>query len=304
MVLFNELPVKMKYPMMKNELKPPQSVPDLQFLVREWLNNILNENSKSKDESALINEVVSVLRDGEVIAFTGAGISTASGIPDYRGPSGVWRVFDPKDFTIDVFLSDPSYYWSRRIERKKVFGVDLLKVLPNPAHKAMTNLQQRGLLLQIITQNTDGLHQKAGSKDVIELHGNASQCKCLKCGTLYSTVIAEEFAERSKRPPVCEKCDYPLKPDVVLFGESLDVSKLDSAEKAVANCKSMIVVGTTAAVYPAAAFPRLAKSRGSKIIEINQEETELTNSISDVSVLGDCSELLPYIVEKVLEGMN
>lgn len=263
----------------------------------------MNENLNAKDEPAIIDYVSSVLRGGELIAFTGAGISTASGIPDYRGPAGVWRIFDPKDFTIDVFLSDPDYYWSKRIERKKVFGVDPLKVSPNSAHTALTQLQQRGLLREIITQNTDGLHQKAGSKQVIELHGNASQCKCLKCGRLYPTMVAEEFAERSKKPPVCENCDYPLKPDVVLFGESLDNSKLEEAEKAVANCKSMIVVGTTAAVYPAAAFPRLAKSRGSRIIEINQEETELTNSISDVSLLGDCSKLLPSIVGQVLEDI-
>ncbi len=246
-----------------------------------------------------LREAAVILLEGNSVAFTGAGISTASGIPDYRGPKGVWKVFDPRDFTIDVFLSNPNYYWKKRIERKRVFKIDPLVAVPNDGHHALTSLQRMGLLNEIITQNTDGLHQKSGSKEVIELHGNASNCVCLKCSKKYSTSTAEGFAERFDCPPLCGDCSYPLKPDVVLFGESLDQSKLDASSKAVSKCKSIMVIGTTAVVYPAAALPRMAKSAGAKLIEINQEETGLTNSLSDVSIIGDCSKLLPQIVELI-----
>lgn len=247
----------------------------------------------------IIDRIVSILSQGNIVAFTGAGISTASGIPDYRGPSGVWRTFDPKDFTIDVFLLNPDYYWSRRIERKKTFAFDALNALPNPAHNALTKLQEAGLLHEIITQNTDGLHQKAGSEEVIELHGNASRCICLECKKIYSTSSAEEHAERTKTAPLCEDCKYPLKPDVVLFGEALNHDDVNRAEAAASKCKSMLVIGTTAVVFPAAAIPRIAKRRGATVIEINQEETELTGKVADLTVLGDCSQILPKIAARL-----
>jgi NAD-dependent deacetylase len=250
-------------------------------------------------EDELIERTISILKQGNIVAFTGAGISTASGIPDYRGPSGVWRTFDPKDFTIDVFLSNPDYYWSRRIERKKSYPFDAINALPNPAHIALTRLQKKGLLREIITQNTDGLHQKAGSEDVIELHGNASQCICIECKKKYSTSSAEEIAQKTKSAPLCEDCKYPLKPDVVLFGESLNHDDLNRAEAAASKCNSMLVIGTTAVVFPAAAIPRIAKRRGAALIEINQEETELTGRVADLTILGDSSQILPVITTRL-----
>lgn len=250
-------------------------------------------------EDQLIDRTVSILRHGNIVAFTGAGTSTGSGIPDYRGPYGVWRMFDPKDFTIDVFLSNPDYYWSRRIERKKTYSF-ALNAQPNPAHHALAKLQGSGLLLEVITQNTDGLHQKAGSKHVIELHGNASQCICLECKKKYPTSSAEEFAERTKSAPLCEDCKYPLKPDVVLFGESLDHDDINRAEAATSKCNSMVVIGTSAVVYPAAALPRIAKRKGAIVIEINKEETELTGKVADLTFLGDCSKILPKITARLV----
>lgn len=244
------------------------------------------------------DEAIRVLKKGNAVAFTGAGVSTASGIRDYRGPNGMWKTFDPKDFSIETFRESPSYYWKKRVERKKS-GFNILNSKPNPAHLALAELQDIGLLREIITQNTDGLHQKAGSKYVIELHGNASKCVCMKCSRKFPTEWADEFAGKTGSPPLCEDCNQPLKPDVVLFGEPLDPLMLELASQAVTNCESVLVVGTTVSVYPASIYPRLAKRTGASIIEINQEETQLSRDLVDISILGDCSNLLPSLVSRL-----
>ncbi len=232
------------------------------------------------------------------MAFTGSGISTASGIKDYRGPNGLWKIFDPNDFTIDTFRRSPSEYWAKRIARKRA-GFDPLRAKPNPAHYSLNEMQRMQVVREIITQNTDGLHQKAGSTSVIELHGTASRCICTSCFKVFPALWADEFAERNLRPPLCDLCSLPLKPDVVMFGESLDPRNLELASHAAMNCKSMIVIGTTASVYPASMYPRIAKRTGAKIIEINAEETELSRDIVDESLIGDCSSILPMLVDKL-----
>ncbi|MDG6922626.1 MAG: NAD-dependent deacylase [Nitrososphaerota archaeon] len=245
-----------------------------------------------------LTAIVEILRDGHSVAFTGAGISTASGIRDYRGPQGLWKIFDPNDFTIDTFRRSPSEYWAKRIERKKA-GFDILGAKPNKAHIALKELQEMQIVREIITQNTDGLHQKAGSKQVIELHGNARCCVCPKCSKKYPTSWADVYAEEHSTPPLCDGCGISLKPDVVMFGESLDPRNLELASQASMNCKSMMIIGTTASVYPASVYPRIAKRTGAKIIEINAEETELSRDIVDESWIGDCSESLPLIAERL-----
>jgi NAD-dependent deacetylase len=255
--------------------------------------------SRLEDESPHIDQAARILSKGNVVAFTGAGISTASGIPDYRGPNGIWKKFDPSDFSIETFLRDPKYYWSKRLERKKVSSIDVLNAIPNQGHYSLKSMQDLKLLNEIITQNTDGLHQKSGSKEIIELHGNASKCVCLSCGRKYDTKDCEESFQRTLSTPLCKNCNYPLKPDVVLFGEQLDNSNLRRASVAVSNCDSMIVAGTSALVYPAAEFPRIAKIKGASIIEVNQEETAFTRSVADVSIMGDCSEVLPEILNRL-----
>ena len=248
--------------------------------------------------SVELDSVVGILREGHCVAFTGAGISTASGIKDYRGPGGLWKIFGPNDFTIDTFRRSPSEYWAKRIARKRA-GFDPLRAKPNPAHYALNEMQGMQVVREIITQNTDGLHQKAGSTSVIELHGTASRCICTSCFKVFPTSWADEFAERNSRPPLCDVCSLPLKPDVVMFGESLDPRNLELASQAAMNCKSMMVIGTTASVYPASMYPRIAKRTGAKIIEINAEETELSRDIVDESLIGDCSRILPALVEKL-----
>ncbi|MCL5066784.1 MAG: NAD-dependent deacetylase [Thaumarchaeota archaeon] len=245
-----------------------------------------------------LDGIVEILKHGRAVAFTGAGISTASGIRDYRGPDGLWKIFDPNDFTIDTFKRSPSEYWMKRIVRKRA-GFDPLHAKPNPAHFALNELQKMQLVREIITQNTDGLHQKAGSKDVIELHGSASRCVCMRCSKAFPTLWADEFVETNSSPPLCDVCGLPLKPDVVMFGESLNPRNLELASQAAMNCESMMVIGTTASIYPASMYPRIAKRTGAKIIEINAEETELVRDLVDESVIGDCSKILPLLVEKL-----
>ena len=240
-----------------------------------------------------------ILQEGFVLVFTGAGISTASGIPDYRGPNGMWKKFDPKDFTIEAFLSDPERYWAMRVQRKRD-GFYILNAQPNQAHYTITEMQKNGIVREIITQNTDGLHQKANSQRVIELHGNASQCVCTKCGRKYPSQWADEEYEITSIPPKCSVCGVILKPDVVLFGEKLDSLNLELATQAATNCKSVLVVGTTASVFPASMIPRIAKRTGARLIEVNEEKTDLTENLADVTLIGNCVEILPDL----LAGIN
>ena len=241
-----------------------------------------------------------ILKAGGIVAFTGAGVSTASGIPDYRGPKGLWKTFDPRDFSIESFLSDPQRYWSRRLQRKRAIGFDVLNAKPNAAHLSLAQLQAEGILKEIITQNTDGLHQKAGSTNVIELHGNASKLLCIDCNAKFSTGVEESNYEKTGKVPTCPSCLRALKPDVVLFGEALSSESLEKAERATRNCRSMLVVGTTASVYPAAMFPGQAKQMGASLVEINETQTDLSVQFSDVSIFGDCSVILPDIVSRIL----
>ena len=148
-----------------------------------------------------------------------------------------------------------------RLERKKA-GFNIMNAKPNPAHYALSDLQKFDIVREIITQNTDGLHQKANSARVIELHGNSSQCVCVDCGRKYSAREAEEAFERTLIAPKCSECESVLKPDVVLFGEKLDPVKIELATQAVTNCKSILVVGTTASVYPSVDLPKDGEADG------------------------------------------
>jgi len=255
----------------------------------------LRERDENQTERAL-----QILRRGYTVAFTGAGVSTPSGIPDYRGPNGLWKQFDPKDFTLEAFLSDPEKYWIKRMERKKA-GFDILDAKPNPAHFAITEMQKLDLIREIITQNTDGLHQKANSSRVIELHGSAIHCVCIECGKRYPAREAEETFAKTSMAPKCPKCNKILKPDVVFFGEKLDSLNLELATQSVTNCKSILVVGTTASVYPASIFPRIAKRAGAQLLEVNEGPTELTDNLADLTLLGNCAEILPNLVSCLKE---
>jgi NAD-dependent deacetylase len=231
-----------------------------------------------------------------VTALTGAGMSAESGIPTFRDQGGFWEKYDPEVYAhIDTFSTHPEKPWLMVRE----FNL-MVTAQPNPGHLALTALQHMGYLQEIITQNVDNLHQEAGSTRVIEFHGNLRRALCLTCGKFY------EFKELdlSVLPPRCA-CGGVLKPDAVFFGEAIPEKAYREADRASRASTLMVVVGTSAIVYPAASMPLIAKHSGAKVIEVNPEPTPLTGSVSDYIIYGTAAEVLPRIVnelQKLIEG--
>lgn len=233
-----------------------------------------------------------------LVVFTGAGISTESGIPDFRGPDGLWTKVDPEDFTIDRFLN--SEKTRKNVWYLFVEGGSLLNAEPNRAHLAVAELEKMNKLSSVITQNIDNLHQKAGNhpKKVHELHGNMQWLICFDCGTRYPV---EEMRQKNPSPdhfPVCEKCQGILKPDVVFFGEMLPQQTLMMAERESRECDLFIVIGSTLVVYPAAYMPLYAKRSGAKIVIINMGDTG-HDDIADVFISAPAGDTMTKIMEKL-----
>ncbi len=245
------------------------------------------------DSSGIPRELASVMSGGEtVVALTGAGISVESGIPDFRSPGGLWEIFEPSIYaTIDTFISDPERSW----ELFRAVGEMLEGKEPNPAHLALARMERDGYLKAVITQNIDSLHQKAGNRHVIEVHGDHRNLECLRCGTKYSIEFSE-FCRTSREPvPLCERCRYPLKPNVVLFGEP--VRDFDLAYDAVLSCDTLLVIGTSAQVYPVASLPYAVKERGGLILEFDLQETPLTGTVTDYFFRGNAGTTVPLVQE-------
>jgi len=238
--------------------------------------------------------VEALLDASYVLALTGAGISTESGIPAFRGSQGLWERYDPEEYAhISAFLENPKKVWGML---KELYGI-MKGAQPNPAHKALALLEEHGLLKGVITQNVDGLHQRAGSKRVIEFHGNGETLICLSCGRVFH---AEEVLQ--DLPPTCP-CGGLLKPQVVFFGEPIPPQALDEAFQEADRCDLMLVVGTSAQVYPAAQLPYKVAERGGRIVEINLEETPLTRELSTIFLKGSASQILPRLVKRVLTSL-
>jgi NAD-dependent deacetylase len=230
-----------------------------------------------------------------VIALTGAGVSTESGIPDFRSQGGLWDVYDPAEYaTIEAFHETPEKVW----EMNFAMGEITKNAKPNSGHKALAELEKLGLLKCIITQNIDNLHQEAGSKCVIEYHGNSSHLECLSCGKKYGR---DEFAANTKKkiPPRCKKCKSILKPSVIYFGEMIPHEAVTRSQEAAQKADAVMVIGTSAVVYPAAGIPLIAKQHNAVIIEFNTEETGLTGSATDIFVLGKVGTTLPELVRQI-----
>lgn len=242
----------------------------------------------------LIQKAADILSVSDhVVVSTGAGISRESGIPTFRETeSGLWKNFDPDELcTLEGFIKNPPLVWNWYQDRIKVIE----KVQPNPGHYAVATLEKFFDYFDLITQNIDNLHQKAGSKNVCELHGNILKYKCLEENTLHS-----QWPKTEKTPPECPDCGAYLRPNVVWFGEQLPEKEIIYAYNVAGKCDCMIVIGTSGVVQPAASLPFIAKqSAGAKIIEINPEITPIT-TISDVFLSGKAGEILPQIV-KLLE---
>jgi NAD-dependent deacetylase len=205
-----------------------------------------------------------------IVIFTGAGVSTESGISDFRSPGGIWERFDPNEFLFDRFLASERVrerYWKFHTE----VYYTILKAKPNAAHLACVELDRRGKLDCVITQNIDNLHQDAGlARDkVIELHGNALRVTCLDCGKEYDRRKTQDRVEAGDAAPYCEECQGILKPATIAFGQSMPVKETRDAEVRARNAEVFIVIGSSLLVYPAAYMPLYAKQGGAKLALIN-----------------------------------
>ena len=237
---------------------------------------------------ALYKEVAELLvKFGPCVALTGAGISAESGIPTFRSKGGLWDKYDPMVFaSAEVFRQDPSKYWLIRGEFIRNYG----SYQPNPGHYALAALEKMGTLRHVITQNNDGLHKKASSQKVTEIHGSLREIYCLSCGKEY---LAPHVPEGD--PPFCE-CGGVLKPNTVLFGEQLPREALETAYRESSTCKTMLVIGTSAVVQPAASLPSRAKQNGALVIEVNPEKAFAT---ADYHIAEKAGKALAGIVEQV-----
>ncbi len=201
--------------------------------------------------------------------LTGAGVSTESGIPDFRSPTGIWAQYDPMEYaTIDAFLADPVKVWEFYARR---FGV-LKDARPNAAHEALAELERAGYVRAIVTQNVDRLHELAGSRDVVEVHGSIGTCSCLACGLRVSFDEVLRMLEDAPAP-VCKSCGSILKPDVVMFGELLPVAALERATQLARGAGLLRVVGSSLAVFPVADLPLEAIAAGGLLAIVNREPT-------------------------------
>ncbi len=231
------------------------------------------------------------------IALTGAGISVESGIPDFRSPGGLWERFDPMEYaTIDAFRGNPVKVWNMLREMSAV----VREARPNRAHYAMAEFEAMGRLKAIVTQNIDDMHQKAGSKRVIEFHGNVRKLVCLFCHREFAAgAVEEQAAAAAEFPPRCPNDGHILKPNVVFFGEAIPVKASIEADQEARKCDLILVVGTSATVYPASSIPLVAREGGAKVIEINLAETGLTHYVADLSLLGSAGDILPQLAERL-----
>jgi NAD-dependent deacetylase len=223
-----------------------------------------------------------------VAVLTGAGISAESGVPTFRdAQTGLWAQFDPQKLaTPDAFRRNPKLVWDWYAWRRKLVS----RAEPNAGHRALAVLEGRVSDFVLITQNVDGLHWRAGSRNVVELHGNISRVKCSRENT-----IVEHWTEAGDEVPRCAGCGALLRPDVVWFEENLPADALRAAEEAARKCQIMLVVGTSAEVYPAAALPGYAKSAGATIVEINPNPTPLSDA-ADYVLRAPAAVVLPALV--------
>ena len=258
----------------------------------------------SEMEEALREAADLVIEAKHLVAFVGAGMSVESGIPPFRGPGGLWtRYGEPTSLDYNRFLEDPGAWWERRLQEESEDGnpthelkVAVDRAVPNAGHYALRALERAGLLKCVITQNVDNLHRRAGSENVLEIHGNRTLLRCLDC----QMRIPKEGFQFNHLPPQCGECGGIIKIDSVMFGEGIPPGVMSASIEQAETCDCMLLIGTSGTVYPAAQLPLAAKERGSSLIEINVYETHLT-PIAGVVLRGLSGEILPLIVERVGE---
>jgi NAD-dependent deacetylase len=232
--------------------------------------------------------LISSLREAErVVVLTGSGVSAESGVPTFReAQTGLWARYDPQELaTPEAFARDPRLVWEWYEWRRGL----VYSAGPNPGHGALAELEQMVGDFTLVTQNVDGLHARAGSRNVVELHGNITRTKCSVEG-----VVVEGYEDRQKPPP-CPRCGAPLRPDVVWFGEMLPPGALEAASAAARGCDLFLSIGTSSLVYPAAALPYEALEAGATLVEVNPADTPLTRS-ADFTLRGRAGEVLPELL--------
>jgi NAD-dependent deacetylase len=253
-----------------------------------------------EDESRIatddeIEQAAELLVEAEyAIALTGAGMSVESGIPPFRGPGGLWTKYgEPPMNGYQIFLADPKKAWQDRLRRQddELFA-PLQTAKPNPGHFALSELEAMGLIRFVITQNVDDLHRQAGQIDLAEIHGNFKLIRCLECGSRYQW----DEVNLDELPPHCPRCDGLLKSDTVSFGEPIPPDVLEQCATHASQADLVIVVGTSATVYPAAGFALEVREHGGKLIEVNLYESEITR-LCDVSLRGGSAVVLPRLVK-------
>jgi NAD-dependent deacetylase len=233
-----------------------------------------------------VDALATLLRERQpCVVLTGAGISTESGIPDFRSPTGIWAESDPMEYaTIDAFRRDPRKVWQFYALRLEL----LTRAEPNDGHLALAELERRGLVQAVITQNIDGLHQRAGSQDVIEVHGSIRTGSCLECGERRPLVEAM---------PACPSCGSIMKPDVVMFGELLPAEAMDRAVELTRGAGLLLVVGSTLEVYPVAGLPDETLATGGALAIVNRGRTPY-DSLAAIKVDNAAGETLRALVEE------
>ncbi|MDY6764381.1 MAG: NAD-dependent deacylase [Halobacteria archaeon] len=243
-----------------------------------------------------------IIEADTTVAFTGAGISTDSGIPDFRGDSGIWERYDPDNFHIYRFHREPEQFWRDWIDlHDEIFAGS--EIRPNPGHRALADLEQAGYIDSIITQNADGLHQEAGTdkENVLELHGNASRVVCQSCDTNFPADPVQERARNGEIPPRCSNCSGLLKPGGVLFGEELPEYPLYMSQVLAERSDVFLVVGSSLTVQPAADFPKTAAEKGATLVIINLDPTPLSDR-AEYTFRESASEILPRIRDTVVRN--
>jgi NAD-dependent deacetylase len=244
-----------------------------------------------------------IINAGRIVVFTGAGVSTESGIPDFRSPGGIWDRFDPDDFIYHKFISDPEARRKQWLMLQE--GVLTTKAEPNPAHYTIAELDRLGKLDCVITQNVDNLHQKAGVPEdkVFELHGNMQSVQCLSCGKRYPFAQIKERLDEGEEIPDCEACHGILKPNAVFFGEPLLARVLEEATSRSYNSDLFVVIGSTLIIYPAAYMPLYAVRSGTKLVIINLSSTPMDIEAT-VLIRAKAGEAMSRIIKRVREEIS
>ena len=231
-----------------------------------------------------------------ILFFTGAGISAESGIETFRGKGGLWNKMSPQELaSMDGFMRNPDLVWEWYQYRRKI----VRDTGPNPGHAAIVEFETHFDNVTVVTQNVDNLHRRAGSTNILEVHGNIERNFCMDCRTFYGI---DEFLDVDEAPK-CQKCGGRIRPDVVWFGEMLPQNIFAEAERKARLSDVCFIVGTSAVVYPAAYIPISAKEGGSYLVEINVEPTDITNSV-DCSLMGQSGEILPHLLDFFVEEIS